>query len=445
MCLNLGIRVCKSQQTYRGFVESEILPLAAGDSASASGIALDLSIISRRSIERPGLRYQRRGINKDGGVANFVETEFVISPAQDQDNVAQIDEDAQWQHVASFIQTRGSIPLFWSQSPWSLKPVPVLEHSDEDNALAVKKHFNIQRSHYGPVTAVNLAEADGKEGLVVKAYEKAVLDLNDAATNYIAWDFHKACKGMKYENISALTDQLAPIMNEQNFLWCTDTTLYTEQSGVFRVNCMDCLDRTNVIQSAICRQVVDTCLARFGLFPLNGTERRQLDTVFNELWASNGDAISRQYAGTSALKGDFTRTGKRNLRGLLNDASNSIGRLYQNTIGDFFKQTMIDYVLGENTMSFADFQDNLASVDPRNLHHIASIRALAVETCSRQLLDDHEEAQLALTMLGPSQHAEHAKHLPEEYEEKVVILTKKALYIVSYEYTLQKVRLKRMM
>ena len=29
-----------------------------------------------------------------------------------------------------------------------------------------------------------------------------------------------------------------------------------EQRGVFRINCMDCLDRTNVVQSAIARTVL---------------------------------------------------------------------------------------------------------------------------------------------------------------------------------------------
>jgi hypothetical protein len=44
----------------------------------------------------------------------------------------------------------------------------------------------------------------------------------------------------------------------------------------------------------------------------------ELDVAFNNLFANNGDAISRAYAGTSALKGDFTRTGKRDWRGQLN-------------------------------------------------------------------------------------------------------------------------------
>ena len=34
-----------------------------------------------------------------------------------------------------------------------------------------------------------------------------------------------------------------------------------EQKGVFRVNCMDCLDRTNVVQSVIAREVIQTAVS----------------------------------------------------------------------------------------------------------------------------------------------------------------------------------------
>lgn len=40
--------------------------------------AVDIAVISRRSKDRAGLRFQRRGIDEDGNVANFVETEMLI-------------------------------------------------------------------------------------------------------------------------------------------------------------------------------------------------------------------------------------------------------------------------------------------------------------------------------------------------------------------------------
>lgn len=39
---------------------------------------VDYVIVSRRSRYRAGLRYQRRGIDDDANVANFVETETIM-------------------------------------------------------------------------------------------------------------------------------------------------------------------------------------------------------------------------------------------------------------------------------------------------------------------------------------------------------------------------------
>ena len=54
----------------------------------------------------------------------------------------------------------------------------------------------------------------------------------------------------------------------------------------------------------------------------------ELNKKFSLLWADNGDAISQQYAGTSALKGDFTRTGERNLLHAMKDGMKSANRFY---------------------------------------------------------------------------------------------------------------------
>ena len=36
---------------------------------------------------------------------------------------------------------------------------------------------------------------------------------------------------------------------------------------MFRVNCIDCLDRTNVVQTAIAKNVIETQLIKLGLIP----------------------------------------------------------------------------------------------------------------------------------------------------------------------------------
>lgn len=69
-----------------------------------NGHHVRLCLISRRSRYRAGTRYFRRGIDEDGHVANFNETEQILLVGPD-DNSVQL----------SFVQIRGSVPVFWAE------------------------------------------------------------------------------------------------------------------------------------------------------------------------------------------------------------------------------------------------------------------------------------------------------------------------------------------
>ena len=84
--------------------------------------------------------------------------------------------------------------------------------------------------------------------------------------------------------------------------------------------------------------ILDVCQSSFGKYVLDSQLKEegfdmsaQLDqqtSWFNTLWADNGDAISKQYASTAAMKGDYTRTKKRDYRGMVNDLGLSLTRFY---------------------------------------------------------------------------------------------------------------------
>lgn len=107
---------------------------------------------------------------------------------------------------------------------------------------------------------------------------------------------------MRFENVSALIEALAPEAGAMGFYWKDSRGPICNQKSVFRVNCMDCLDRTNVVQTAIGKTVLESQLVKLGLAPPYTPIPEQLKTPFMVLWANNGDIISRQYAGTNALK-----------------------------------------------------------------------------------------------------------------------------------------------
>ncbi|KAI6166942.1 SacI homology domain-containing protein [Pisolithus thermaeus] len=406
------------------------LPVNPQDPNDGSISPVDYIIASRRSRHRAGLRYQRRGVDDEAFVANFVETETIIRVQRDSIS-----------NVFSFVQIRGSIPLFWKQFGYSLKPPPVLapERTPEQNVDAMKRHFHNTTSVYGPHMIVNLTEQKGKEGTLCGAYKAYVNQLSSSNVSYCEFDFHHETRGLKYDRLSSLVDRLERTFESQGYFWVSDGTLLSEQKGVFRVNCIDCLDRTNVIQSTFARRVLGMQLGALGLLIPARAGRSEVDIVFNNVWANNGDAISRAYAGTSALKGDFTRTGKRDIGGLLNDGVNSLTRLYSATFSDWFCQAVIDFMLGHRTLSvFTEFLLKLRSTDPGELMRLSRIRAEAIATSVSLLLEEGETLFSGWTVFSPE--ALNVK-LSERFEEKVLLLSARALYIVSYDYVLDKVKL----
>ena len=50
-----------------------------------------------------------------------------------------------------------------------------------------------------------------------------------------------------------------PVVNDYLLLFgrTDDKGIICDQRGVFRVNCMDCLDRTNVVQAALARHIME--------------------------------------------------------------------------------------------------------------------------------------------------------------------------------------------
>ena len=62
----------------QGYCQMSRFSIPSDPAVSDEDSTVDYMIISRRSRCRPGLRYQRRGIDDEAHVANFVETETIM-------------------------------------------------------------------------------------------------------------------------------------------------------------------------------------------------------------------------------------------------------------------------------------------------------------------------------------------------------------------------------
>lgn len=236
---------------------------------------ITFGIISRRGRYRAGTRYFSRGIDPSGHVSNFNETE----------QIALVDGGSKGVHEFSYIQTRGSVPVKWAEIN-DLKYKPKLKVSTLDLALEpARKHFANQYQEYGDQYIVNLVNSTGYEKPVKLAYERLVSTLSDDHIHYTYFDFHQECKGMRWDRVQILIDQLLPELLKQSYFHCKVDelkTIVSRQTSVVRTNCMDCLDRTNVVQSCLARWVLARQLQACGV--LSETENiagvPQLEYIF---------------------------------------------------------------------------------------------------------------------------------------------------------------------
>ncbi|KAI9742293.1 MAG: hypothetical protein M1818_004193 [Claussenomyces sp. TS43310] len=389
-----------------------------------------MTLISRRSVKRAGLRYLRRGVDEDGNAANYVETEQILSSP----------EWSPTRSTYSFLQVRGSIPIFFSQSPYSFKPVPQLLQSPDHNFRALRKHFAALAARYRGVQVVSLVEKHGNERIVGDAYDRHLRQLDaeggihGARIAFEWFDFHAICRGMRFENVALLLDTLAPTLDAFGYTVEHGGRRARTQCGVLRTNCMDCLDRTNVVQSACGRRALEMQLRAEG-FDV-AAQRDQNTLWFNILWADNGDAISKQYASTAALKGDFTRTRKRDYKGALTDMGLSISRFYSGIVNDYFSQAAIDFLVGNVTsLVFSDFEDSMDAPDPAI--STSRMRQQAIDASQRLVIaDETEELVGGWALLSPHE-PNTIKSMP--FEESVLLLTNAALYACRFDWNMEKV------
>jgi hypothetical protein len=111
-------------------------------------------LISRKENKRSGMRFLVRGIDKNGNVANFAETEQVVI-------VNKNDET----DIVSYMQLRGSIPLFWTQAPnLLLNPSIYFDSENRENYFSFEKHTqNMTKDYDGKIIYVNLIDKKGDQ------------------------------------------------------------------------------------------------------------------------------------------------------------------------------------------------------------------------------------------------------------------------------------------
>jgi len=100
---------------------------------------MQIWIISRRRHLHAGTRYNARGLDDDGNVGNFVETEQIVLYQK---------------YIFSFFQIRGSVPIFWSQK--SITAQTSVKRNKEATAKIFDKHVTEIGKDYKHCLFINL-------------------------------------------------------------------------------------------------------------------------------------------------------------------------------------------------------------------------------------------------------------------------------------------------
>jgi synaptojanin len=150
-----------------------------------------IAIVSRLSAQRAGTRFNARGIDDDGHVSNFVESEYLIYHGTNR---------------ISFLQVRGSVPVFWEQTGVQVGAHKLkISRGPESTLHAAQKHFKYMVEKYGNIQIVNLlSQAPGSAELTLtENYKMALSNLEYVSQNitFGGFDFKAIVKRDEYDRV----------------------------------------------------------------------------------------------------------------------------------------------------------------------------------------------------------------------------------------------------
>lgn len=264
--------------------------------------------------------------------------------------------------LSSFLQLRGSIPLCWRQD-LSFKYTPNIKIIRSYEPLIT---YNSRVSRlYKSVFYLNLIKSSGYESALNLFYCKSLQDNN---LKYLHYDFNKEGLHLSKKKKRELLSLLRPLLRRNKYkmmIWnkdfqncgkskyamtpsprqrnksvqcplSTQAAALTSQQGIIRTNCIDSLDRTNIVQYFIAEEVIQDQISAMVSIQsksrkesisqncydnIHFTHKNNLNDVDNRsrllltqcltnagfhqkhksLWIRNGHRLSRQYSGTNSL------------------------------------------------------------------------------------------------------------------------------------------------
>lgn len=262
-------------------------------------------------------------------------------------------------NYTSYVQHRGSIPLYWTQDNTGVTPKPPIELNLVDPFYgAAALHFDNLFERYGaPVYVLNLVksrERTPRESKLLLEFTNAINYLNqflpgDKKVIHKAWDMSRASKSRDQDVIGTLENIAEEVLTTTGFFQNGDgrTTMPRVQNGIARTNCIDCLDRTNAAQFVIGKRALGHQLHALGIL---GDTSIAYDTdavnLFTHMYHDHGDTIAVQYGGSQLVNTMETYRKINQWTSHSRDMVESFKRYYNNSFLDGQRQEAYNLFLG---------------------------------------------------------------------------------------------------
>lgn len=328
-------------------------------SLNVYGRRVFITIIARRSRFFAGARFLKRGANDLGYVANDVETEQIVSESLNTSFHAPGPKLYASPTYTSYVQHRGSIPLYWTQDNTGVTPKPDIDLNLIDPFFSpAALHFDDLFKRYGtPIYVLNLIKArerTPRESKLLYEYQNAIKYLNqslpaDKKIIYEAFDMSRAAKTRGQDVIATLEHLAEKVLRKTNFFHNGDGDEHIPQvqNGVARTNCIDCLDRTNAAQFVLGKRALGRQLQALGVI-VGNTVEYDSDCVdcFTHMFHNHGDAIAIQYGGSHLVNTMSTYRKINHWQSSSRDMVESFKRYYHNSFLDSQRQEAYNLFLG---------------------------------------------------------------------------------------------------
>lgn len=343
-----------------GFITTIVRGFAKTGITYIDDFKVAMTIISRESFKRNGYKNLIRGINDEGETADFIETEFIM-----------YSRSFSYAHT----QVRGSVPAFWEQKAYSSNAPKIhITRALEATQKVFEMHMNSILNTYGFVRILNLLSQNSDEKELSDRYEELLEHLPEKC-EVIDYDIKKEYEKGGDIAVRSLIPIILRYVQEDGYysFYVTKNRTLSEQQGVFRTNCVDCLGRSNLAQQIVSIVSFRTFLEDSKIVKCSDfIEDKEFYIMHNKLWEENGQEIARIHTGSSNDNNIVQKKSKLSLSGRFSSVKNSVSRRYFNPFTEKDELNTIDVLLGRGENQYVvDIFDPLSNYISSNLKRLS--------------------------------------------------------------------------